>query len=315
MTITNENTLSPNETNEELIARHLMLIEEKVYKLREAREIAKKSYASILPQYLMNHCKMSYFLIAQFVRDKVAPFLGWRWAVVLIGAIVVGALCFMLSLSWTAGLSGIVFGATMFGVIVSLPSDSNLVTSINTLKSTLTDLRLRRKEGRDSISRIGEELDIANQRQLQITNQLEQLRQSRQYRLKKLATQNWKAMRGEDLEKFLEEVFSEQQYSVQRIGGAGDQGVDLIIAKYGKRIALQVKGYHNSVSNTAIQEAFTGMAFYKCDACAVITNSRFTSGGRNAADNVGCVLIDENTLPLMITEKIDLWQEISAKRA
>jgi hypothetical protein len=72
---------------------------------------------------------------------------------------------------------------------------------------------------------------------------------------------------------------------------------------------VQVKGYVDSVPNTAIQEAFTGKAFYKCDACAVITNSRFTSGGKNIASSVGCALIDENTLPMLIRGQIDLWQE------
>ena len=89
-------------------------------------------------------------------------------------------------------------------------------------------------------------------------------------------------MRGGDLEQFLEEVFSELRYSVERTGRAGDQGVDLVLLKDGHRIAVQVKGYVDSVPNTAIQEAFTGMAFYKCDGCAVITNSRFTSGGKNS---------------------------------
>jgi restriction system protein len=78
---------------------------------------------------------------------------------------------------------------------------------------------------------------------------------------------------------------------------------------------VQVKGYRDSVPNTAIQEAFTGMAFYNCEACAVITNSRFTSGGKNLARAVGCALIDENTLPMLIVAQIDLLQEALAARA
>jgi HJR/Mrr/RecB family endonuclease len=121
-------------------------------------------------------------------------------------------------------------------------------------------------------------------------------------------------MRGGDLEQFLAEVFLELRYSPERTGHAGDQGVDLVLSKDGHRIAVQVKGYVDSVPNTAIQEAFTGMAFYKCDACAVITNSRFTSGGKNIAKSVGCALIGEDELPRLIMGQIDLWQEILAVR-
>ena len=121
-------------------------------------------------------------------------------------------------------------------------------------------------------------------------------------------------MRGGELEQFLAEVFSELEYTVDRTGKAGDQGVDLIVSKDGHRIAVQVKGYVDSVPNTAIQEAHTGMRYHTCDACAVITNSRFTSGGKNIANAVGCALIDENTLPRLILGQSDLWQETLAAR-
>jgi HJR/Mrr/RecB family endonuclease len=50
------------------------------------------------------------------------------------------------------------------------------------------------------------------------------------------------------------EVFTELQYLVERTGKAGDQGVDLLLRRDVRRIAVQVKGYVDSVSNTAIQE-------------------------------------------------------------
>jgi HJR/Mrr/RecB family endonuclease len=175
-------------------------------------------------------------------------------------------------------------------------------------------LGLRGNEERSNLSQIEKDISVERDNQRQVAGQLEQYRQSHLYRLRKLAARNWKAMRGGELEAFLEAVFSELQYSVERIGGAGDQGVDLIVSKAGRRIAVQVKGYVDSVPNTAIQEAYTGMAVHKCDACAVVTNSRFTTGGKYAAASVGCALIDENTLPKLITGQIDLWQETLAAR-
>jgi restriction system protein len=156
---------------------------------------------------------------------------------------------------------------------------------------------------------------VATENRRQVAERLGQYRKSQQYRLQKLAARNWKAMRGGDLEAFLGEVFSELRYSVERTGRAGDQGMDLIVKRDGHRVAVQVKGYVDSVPNTAIQEAFTGMHNYKCDGCAVITNSRFTSGGKNIAANVGCALIDENALPMRIKGQIDLWQAFLTAKA
>jgi len=98
---------------------------------------------------------------------------------------------------------------------------------------------------------------------------------SREYQLKQLYDRNWKAMRSIEFEQFLEEVFTILGYSVETTAVTGDQGVDLIVEKRGVRIAVQVKGYLNSVSNAAVQEAFAGMAHYSCDALSVITNSGF----------------------------------------
>ena len=301
-------------TGDEITESHLEAMENHIRELRGAVKVARLRYLRILAQGLMVRCRLLYLFVARFFRETVAPFLGWRWAVVLIGTTLFGALFFVLFLSWVAGLWGIALGATVFASLVGFPSDSHLTVNMRAAEGTLAQLGLRRNEGTEALSQMRRELSDAIENQRQLADRLRQHRQSRQYRLQQLAARNWRAMRGGDLETFLEKVFSELQYSVERTGGAGDQGVDLITERDGHRIALQVKGYLDSVPNTAIQEAFTGMAFYKCDTCAVITNSRFTTGGKNIASSVGCALIDENTLPMLIVGQIDLWQETLAAK-
>jgi HJR/Mrr/RecB family endonuclease len=183
------------------------------------------------------------------------------------------------------------------------------------LRGRIEELNSQRNQLSGQLTALTAEISATAERQRQWSDYLKEVQQSQQYRLSRLATANWKAMRGGDLEQFLEEVFSELRYSVERTGQAGDQGVDLVLLKDGHRIAVQVKGYVDSVPNTAIQEAFTGMAFYRCEACAVITNSRFTTGGKNIARTVGGALIDENKLPRLIMGQTDLWQEILTARA
>jgi Sec-independent protein translocase protein TatA len=305
---------SSNELSEAVTVKRLAAIENRIRELREAAKTAKQRSASIWTQCAKIRCQLSYLSIAQFFRETIAPILGWRWAVVLIGATAVGGLFVVLFLSWVAGLSGMAVGVALLAPFVSVPSDARLTVAVPTLKGLLAELGLRGNEERSNLSQIEKDISVERDNQRQVAGQLEQYRQSHLYRLRKLAARNWKAMRGGELEAFLEAVFSELQYSVERIGGAGDQGVDLIVSKAGRRIAVQVKGYVDSVPNTAIQEAYTGMAVHKCDACAVVTNSRFTTGGKNAAASVGCALIDENTLPKLITGQIDLWQETLAAR-
>ena len=124
---------------------------------------------------------------------------------------------------------------------------------------------------------------------------------------KDFINERWKWMRGVEFEAFLEVVFRELGYDVETTSTTGDQGVDLIVIYRHKRIAIQVKGWAGNVGNGAVQEAYSGMAHYNCDAAAVITNSRFTKKAIELANSTGCTLIDGDSLPNLILGKIDLW--------
>ncbi len=104
-------------------------------------------------------------------------------------------------------------------------------------------------------------------------------------------------------------------YKVEATKVTGDQGADLILSKADLRIAVQVKGYFSSVANSAVQEAFAGMAYYKCHFCAVVTNSRFTPAAKDVARNIGCALIDEDTLPEVILGRTDFSGLVKAAKS
>lgn len=113
-------------------------------------------------------------------------------------------------------------------------------------------------------------------------------------------------MRSIEFEDYLEEVLQLLGYDIETTATSGDQGVDLIASKDGIRIAIQVKGYHHSVGNSAVQEAFAGKAHYQCHHCAVITNSRFTSGAVQLAQSTGCVLVHEDIFRDFVMGHVDL---------
>lgn len=81
---------------------------------------------------------------------------------------------------------------------------------------------------------------------------------------------------GIQFENFLESLFREHGYDVQITSTTGDYGADLLLSKNGIRIAVQAKRYVGSVGVQAVQEALSGMAYYKCNAAWVITTGTYT---------------------------------------
>ncbi len=127
--------------------------------------------------------------------------------------------------------------------------------------------------------------------------------QSARYRL--LHT-DWHSMEGTEFERFLERVFEMLGYKVHTTKGSGDQGIDLIMERAGRRIGVQVKRYSKIVGNHAVMEANAGMSYYHCDRCVVITNSRFSRHAIKLASRLNCRLIDGSQLPALIAGQLQL---------
>jgi hypothetical protein len=124
-------------------------------------------------------------------------------------------------------------------------------------------------------------------------------------RLQWLRSCQWPVMTGAPFESFLAQVFQEHGYIVEKIGRAGDQGVDLIVARDGSRVAIQAKGcVGTTVGNDAVQQVYAGMSFHRCNAAAVVTNSRYTPSARALAQRIGCRLIDGSEIPDLIEGRI-----------
>ena len=220
----------------------------------------------------------------------------WRPGAILIVVTIIAGMTFAMTRSITVGVVIGVLTLLASTFLFLYPTDADASASIQKgsneamlINSTVTTLSTQ-LEILISIEKSTSEKLAVTQQQLE----REQILASVEYRRKLLLKENWKAMRAVEFESFLERVFIELGYSVETTRVTGDQGVDLIVSHRGRRVAIQVKGYVSSVTGGAIQEAFTGMACYQCDACAAITNSVFTSSATDMANKVGCQLIDEN---------------------
>lgn len=115
---------------------------------------------------------------------------------------------------------------------------------------------------------------------------------------------DWRSLRGVDFEHFLSRAFEMLGYHVELTKASGDQGADLIVTGKGTRVAVQAKGYADSIGNHAVMEVVAGMNFYQCTSCLVITNSRFTPAAIRLAQANGCRLIEGAQIPDLIEGRI-----------
>ena len=109
-------------------------------------------------------------------------------------------------------------------------------------------------------------------------------------------TNGYADLDGYQFEVYLKNHFLDDGYEVQHTKASGDYGVDLIILKDKRKIAIQVKKYSGPVGMKAVQEVFSGKAHYKCSEAWVITNSKYTPQAVKMARSCGVRLITGSEL-------------------
>ncbi len=103
-------------------------------------------------------------------------------------------------------------------------------------------------------------------------------------------------MGGHEFENFVSLMFSKLGYSTIVTKASGDQGIDVIAEKNGKKIGIQAKCYSSAVTNSAIQEVVAGVNHYNLDKAIVVTNNYFTKSAQELAESNNVVLWDRNML-------------------
>ncbi len=199
---------------------------------------------------------------------------------------------------FVAAVVGAMLAGLAFTLLAFVPRDAVLAAALPRVAERWEQASREYEQaaGAEAIQR--EQLSAAELRYRQLKDAIE----SRLHWLRSCA---WQQMAGLNFENFLSEVFRERGYEVQRIGGTGDQGVDLIVARGKTRIAVQAKGYlASAVGNDAVQQVHAGMTYYGCQRSAVITNARFTSSARELAARVGCTLVEGSQMLELIDGRI-----------
>lgn len=259
--------------------------------------------------------KISYFRTAQKYRKSLKQYHIWEPGAWVIVPPALGMVMLILSdvVTGIRPVSAVLSALMMILTLLALLSLSKYPTDAElpqTMDQTKKELAQRSQKTSQTENRIGE-LKQGLEKELLVNANLEaQLKEreritSARYQCQQLFDENWRAMRSVEFEHYLERVFQLLGYQTQTTNTTGDQGVDLIVEKGGRRIAVQVKGYFHSVSNSAIQQAFTGMRHYNCHVCAVVTNSKFTASAIELAESTNCVLIHEDNFREFVFGEIE----------
>jgi HJR/Mrr/RecB family endonuclease len=111
-----------------------------------------------------------------------------------------------------------------------------------------------------------------------------------------------KKLSGVEFENYLAELFTHHGYTVETTPVTGDYGADLILHKDQQRIAIQAKCYTGSVGVSAVQEALSGMAYYRCHSAWVVTTGNYTTNAIELARQSKVRLLSRNELGQLILQ-------------
>jgi HJR/Mrr/RecB family endonuclease len=105
------------------------------------------------------------------------------------------------------------------------------------------------------------------------------------------AISNMYALSPDDFERHVAETFGHLGYRVTVTRRVGDQGIDVLAERGNECIGIQCKRSTEPASNGAIQEAYAGIAHYRCTKAAVVSLGGFTSSARALATSTNVELI------------------------
>jgi restriction system protein len=117
------------------------------------------------------------------------------------------------------------------------------------------------------------------------------------------------ATSGPQFEVFVADLFRAMGHRATMLGGAGDQGVDIVLTYHGERVAIQCKNYRRAAGNKPVQEAFAGARHHGCQRAWVVAPLGYTRGAHELAQSTGISLYDADSIGQWIRQVDRLERE------
>ncbi|MFY9628112.1 MAG: restriction endonuclease [Methylocystis sp.] len=103
-------------------------------------------------------------------------------------------------------------------------------------------------------------------------------------------------MSPQEFEHYCAAVLREMKWKARVTQLSGDQGVDIVADKRGKRIVIQCKKYSKPVGNRAVQEIVAGIAHEGAQRGVVVTTSEYTPAAITLAASNEVLLLHHSEL-------------------
>src|SRR5215218_9873022 len=117
------------------------------------------------------------------------------------------------------------------------------------------------------------------------------------------------SMSGAQFEAFIADLFRAMGHRAVVLGGAGDQGVDVIVNRRGERVAVQCKNHRKPVNNKAVQEVYAGARHHRCEEACVVAPAGYTRGAIDLARSTEVSLFDTGSIHQWIRKADKLEKE------
>lgn len=166
------------------------------------------------------------------------------------------------------------------------------------------DIALRENMTQKNLKKIEilyQQLEAEKQNIIKESTELDQKRESYNNIVESLATfekelaKMTNNMNGELFEKFCGYLLVRTGWKdITYTPASNDYGADIIAVSPDEvRVCIQCKRYNEPVGIAAVQEVFSAIQYYKCQAGMVMTNSTFTDNARKLANADNIILVDK----------------------
>jgi hypothetical protein len=271
-----------NQEIERLEAEQVLLEEQ-----RKKREAAVRSLT----------WRSRYLQLATLIRQPASKWDWWPLALVLIGPALFGVASFVLinlvtGWGWLA-LFGFfiaaVAGVAWVGSLLYRPATAFLPSAMESAEAERRVATAHWKEAFDRLDEVKTQLTrlVDDRRQRMASGRVQRAA---------LLQRPWRRMAGVEWEDFVVEVCRTLGAAVER-RGRGDAGAELAIDFGQGKVATLVQTSRDPIDSAQVQQAILFKEREQTDACAIITNGRFTGAAQDYATRLGCKLVGRDEFP------------------
>ena len=119
----------------------------------------------------------------------------------------------------------------------------------------------------------------------------------------------WISLSGTRFEQELGNLYSQLGYEVESTPTSGDEGVDIILRKDGKKTVVQCKAHKTPVGPAIVRELYGSMVAYGAENSILACTGGFTRGVRAFAKGKPIELVSINEI-LILVNKVDKHMEV-----